>query len=259
MSVRVAFTDAASVPACVRFAHADKPTAPFVPAGEVHLRAQSLTQLRHLFRLGPDSPLRGCLRITFAGHLADTHAGALGARRGCEAPRCHAPLPCAGGEPGLQTAAPQKCPPATLPLAGYHRVCGLLVSSPDAPARGADSPAFSAASAAGTASTALPHPERGASDEAAESAPPRPACAEPELATAEAIALPPELPEEATFRSLAAGEVPSKAAKVRPQPGGGIAARAVLRGLPGAQRRLSPANPLRPGHNLPRLLGMCVV
>ena len=76
VTIRITFTDAATVPALLCFEHAPTPTAAFVLLGQVPLQAKSMKQLRHVFRLGDTTVVDKYLRITALGHISKQHGGA---------------------------------------------------------------------------------------------------------------------------------------------------------------------------------------
>ncbi len=75
VAIRITFADAITVPALLCFEHAPTPTAPFVLLGQVPLQPKSTKQLKHVFRLGVDTTVEKCLRITCLGHIAKNHSG----------------------------------------------------------------------------------------------------------------------------------------------------------------------------------------
>lgn len=75
VAIRITFADAITVPALLCFEHAPTPTAPFVLLGQVPLQPKSTKQLKHVFRLGVDTIVEKCLRITCLGHIAKKHSG----------------------------------------------------------------------------------------------------------------------------------------------------------------------------------------
>jgi len=125
VTIRITFADSESVPSRLRFEHAPKPTSAFTSLGQVPLHSKSMKQLKHVFRLGPDTVVHRCLRISCAGHIA-------------KAPQHHS---------------------------GVHAVSLLLVTGkstnavPDNDAGTGDSEATSAMSAEGPAAAVVPYGE----------------------------------------------------------------------------------------------------
>lgn len=74
VTLRITFSEAATVPARLCLEHAPTPTAAFAPLGVVPLQAKSMKQLKHVFRLGPDTIVQKCLRISCLGHIAKDHS-----------------------------------------------------------------------------------------------------------------------------------------------------------------------------------------